>query len=119
MGIVDHLPRLAHAGTFHQLDVDAREGTLNGLDVLETLYRLIGKDGERTALCQPCRVVDLLLRHGLLHHDHALLLEPVDFVKSLSAVFPSLVHVHSYRQVGNAAYGLNHLVVVLAAQLYL
>ena len=50
------------------------------------------------ALCQPCRVVDLLLRHGLLHHDHALLLEPVDLVESLSAVFPSLVHVHSYRQ---------------------
>ena len=34
VGVVQHLTCLAHAGTLHQFDVDAREGALNGFNVL-------------------------------------------------------------------------------------
>ena len=32
-----HLPGFAHAGTFHQLDVDARKGALQACHILQTL----------------------------------------------------------------------------------
>ena len=91
--------------------------SLDRRDVGQTLDRLVREDRQRAPLGDPCIVVESLLRHRLLHHHHAVLLQPVDLVQRLLAVLPALVRIYGQRQVGDFAYGADHLLVVVESDL--
>ncbi len=77
------------------------------------MYAFISKNWKRTVFRHPCQVVDLSFGHGLFNHHDAFFLQPVNHVECLVLVFPALVGVDGDGQVGDGAYGLNHLLVLV------
>ena len=113
-----HFARLQQAGALHQLDIDAAVSAFDAGNILKTLNRLVGYNRKGTELGKPGRIIQTLLRQGLLDQHYPLLFKPADLVKSLAAVFPALIGIHGQRQVGDAADGAYHLFVAVKANFY-
>ena len=63
-------------------------------------------------LSQPCIIINIVLRHRLLHHHNPLFFQPVNHIQSIPFISPPLICINSQRQICNRSYSLNHSLII-------
>ena len=83
-------------------------------DVVESLAGFVSYDRQRTPFGEPCMTVQVVCRHRLLYHYHALLFQPSCHVQSHVSVLPALIRIYAYGSGRiHAAYEPYHPAVLL------
>ena len=82
-------------------------------NICKSLASLVGNNRKRAVLPNPSCLVQHKFWHRLLNHLNVPLIKPVNHIKSVVLILPTLVSINVDREICNAADSLNHHLVCL------